>query len=186
MPQTPTQNPAPNVSQNTKPIQLNPMAQSHEPMKPVRYERLDTTTPMAPEGTVSRFLPADVHKYGPWLIPKLTQRWPQISAMTFSGWVMGWTNGNTFLFVKLPNAVGLAETFRQTPDLTLRVREVFAFCEGVEYEDQLVGIYKEFKRWARSLGATKIRDVGQASDLSNVRLRNNVGAKTDNGLMLEV
>jgi|SRR6185437_4959663 len=180
--------PAPNVSKNTVPVALNPQsAQSTIPMRHPPKMETDTKTPMLKEGEVSRFTPADVQKYGPWIIPKLTKRWPQISAMTFSGWVMGWTNGNTFLFVKLPNAVGLAEVFKETPDLRLKCREVFVFCESVEHEDQCVLIYKEFKRWARSLGVDNhIRDIGNASDLSSTRLRNNVNAQTNNGLKLEL
>ena len=177
----------PNVSQNTKPILLNPQSGgSTEPMRhPARFA-FDTTTPMVKPGAVSRFGPADVQKYGPWLIPKLTQRWPQVSAMTFSGWVMGWTNVNTILFVKTEHAVGMAEVFKETPDLKLKAREVFVFCNGVEHEDEAVLVYKEFKRWARSMGVDKIRNIGGASDLSNVRLRNNVAAVTDNGLKLEL
>lgn len=178
---------APNIFKNTKPIQINPMAQSMEPMRTMALPKVDTTTPMVREGDVTRFTPVDAQKYGPWLIPKLTARWPQISAMTFAGWVMGWTKGNTFLFVKTEDAVGLCEVFKETPDLRLKAREVFVFCNGVEHEDQCVVIYKEFRRWARTMGVeAKIRGIGNASDLSATRLRANVNAKTDNGLMVEL
>ena len=89
--------PPPNVSKNTTPVPLYKGFQ--EPIKPALPNTLDTKTPMVREGEVSRFTTADIPKYGPWLLPKLTQRWPQISQMTFSGWVMGWTAGNSFLFV---------------------------------------------------------------------------------------
>lgn len=179
--------PKPNVSQNTKPIPLNPLAsQSSEPMRhPARFE-FDTKTPMVKPGDVTKFTVADVQRYGPWLIPKLTARWPQISAMTFSGWVVGWTSINTVLFIKTENAVGMAEIYKETPDLRLKAREVFVFCNGVEHEDEAVLIYKDFKRWGRTMGVDRIRNIGAASDLSNVRLRNNVAAVTDNGLRLDL
>lgn len=160
--------------------------QSREPMKPPPVVELDTTTPMVKEGEVSRFAAADARRYGPWLIPKLTTRWPQISAMTFSGWVMSWTAANTFLFVKTANAVGLAEVFRETPDLRPRAREVFVFCNGKDYEEETLQIYRHFKKWGRSIGVAAIHDIGNASDLTPTRLRANAAAKTDNGLMFEL
>jgi hypothetical protein len=178
---------SPSPIQPTKiPLPTAGLSQSSEPIRYPEPLNLDTATPMVKEGAVSRFLNVDVQRYGPWLIPKLTTRWPQISAMTFSGWVMGWTGGNTFLFVKTPNAVGLAEIYKQTPELRVKAREVFAFCNGKDHEDEILTLYKEFKRWGKSLGVSEIIDIGNASDLSPKRLRENAGAKTDNGLMFEI
>ena len=160
--------------------------QSHEVLPPAPKMEFDTTTPMVKPGSVTRFTTVDTPKYGPWLLPKLTARWPNISAMTFSGWMMGWTSGNTFLFIKNEHAVGLAEVYKQTPDIRPKAREIFVFCESKDYEEDALQIYREFKRWGRSLGVAEIKDIGNASDLSNARLRSNCAAKTDNSLVFEL
>ena len=177
---------APPPMATTKAPLPNPFHQSHELMQPPPKMEVDTTTPMVKEGAVTRFTAVDLPKYGPWLVPKLTARWPAISAMTFSGWVMGWTGGNTFLFIKTEHAVGLAEVFKQTPEIRPKAREIFVFCESKEHEEEAVQIYKEFKRWGRSLGVAEICDIGLASDLSNAALRSRAAAKTDNRLVFEL
>lgn len=177
---------APALQSTKAPLPNTGHEPSHEPIHHPAPLELDTTTPMVREGAVSRFTNVDVQRYGPWLIPKLTSRWPQISAMTFSGWVMGWTNGNGFLFIKTENAVGLAEVFKQTPELRIKAREVFVFCNGKEHEEEALQIYREFKRWGRSLGVAAIGDIGTASDLTATKLRVSANAKTDPRMMLEL
>lgn len=170
------------------PVQVG-MRESFEPIKPPEKEIFDTTTPMVKPGSVTRFLTIDTRKYGVWLLPRLTARWPKISHMTFSGWMIGWTGGNTFLFVKTDHAVGLFEVYRETPEMTNKGREVFVFAEDpkiAQHQEEVLAIYRHAKTWGRQIGVQSIRNIGGASDLPPSRLRANAAAATDHGLKLEL
>lgn len=181
---------APASAQQTQPpLPQDGYAQSTSPIKHPEPLALDTTTPMVKPGAVTRFTASDARKYAPWLLQKLTARWPNVSAMTFSGWIVSWSGSNMFCFVKTEHAIGLAEVYRCTPELQNRARMIFCFCEDFKNENQheeMLQIYRHIKQWGRSVGVSVIEDVDNASDLSNARLRAGAAAKSKNFLVFEI
>ena len=123
---------------------------------------------------VRRVLPNDIPDIGPWLLPRLSSIWVNVSDAVWASKIRAWMMMNDAAFCRTDNVVGLAIAQRDDMDGLLRVRERFVLGrylhERLEdnklgpIERELLAIYRYFRDWSRSKNAIRI-NVLEHSDM---------------------
>lgn len=132
---------------------------------------------------VSRFSLADIQERGPWLLARLTKKWPHLSEATFAGRIRAWIGSNSHYFTKTPHAIALFRVDRTELDPLPIVSEVFVVSDAPrqqnsEAERCAVAIYRDAARWARGLAATRLI-ITEYSDHGGGRMGNLVRAEEE-------
>lgn len=98
----------------------------------------------------------DLLNIGSWLLDELRQgRWPDLTDRTIVGWLRGLMNNPEFLFICNDKAVLLAQQIREHMEPRPVVIEIFCCSQDGGMRDG-AGLYADMKRWAESLGASKL------------------------------
>lgn len=118
---------------------------------------LDTSAISVP---VSRFSLADFPECEEYLRDRLISAIPQISLMNYRSWMTSWINSNEHLFLKAPNAIGLAGIAYDPMEPRPVIQMIFLFCEGNEHLSQVIKIVREWERWGKTLGARELNLTG--------------------------
>lgn len=125
---------------------------------------------------IRRFSFADLNSFGPWILPRLRQRFPVSTEKEIASWLANQITANEALFICSRGAVAMFQ--RNFPSIgeKLTVREVFAYCtdEGL---NALYAIYEDAIKWADRIGASEVA-IGDASDISTRDVAKRFGKRT--------
>lgn len=119
---------------------------------------------------VRRFVFPDIADIGPWMLDRLRPKFPTLQDRNLHGWLRGAIDSSEYMFLKTPNAVGLAQRVNETMAESPVVIERFVLLAAASKEKQSeriaegMAIYEEFFRWSANVCATELR-VLQISDV---------------------
>jgi hypothetical protein len=120
-----------------------------------------------------RFSALDLDRMAVWLMPKLREAYPHHSDTQIVNFLRSCMVSNDWLFACTENAVLLAQIV--TPPMRLmRVDEEFCCTKEEDTLDEAADLYRDLKRWADRIGASKIL-VDQFSDVPRNMIQYRVG-----------
>lgn len=109
----------------------------------------------------------------PWLLDRLKEHWPNVAPNTWYSRLRVYMHDNGYLFVRNDRAIALAFVARDLFDRKPWVAPVFILhadrgkpnAEDEGGRSDAIALVREIVRWARTLGATEVRDVHRHCDL---------------------
>ncbi len=134
--------------------------------------RLETPLPIETPADLARprrFMAADLATHGAWLIPRMMKAYPELSEAAAVGWIKGFVVSNEYLFLRLDNAVALAQLM---PGYTLVpaqiVQERFVWVadpKNQQQVEQAAQFYGEIYDWANRLSGIQHLIVDENTDV---------------------
>jgi hypothetical protein len=149
------------------------------PTPPLVRRPEDETTPAF--GKITRVNDADLMKME-WLIPRLCEHFPDISANAWHSRLRIYMHENGYLFVRNERAVALAYVARDlfsTKPYVAPIFVVHADRDRPTVDDEggaldAIRLFREIVRWAKGLGATEVRNCQAHSDVPPGRIREQI------------
>ncbi len=170
----------PVVKQKTAP-NLTSVTPAGPPPEP---PEIDTTTPI--DVSVIPFSHRDMPKWGAWLLYRLSDIWPQFTAMSYVGLTSQHMGPPTSLFIRGRKAILLAVITRETFDARPIADIVFCFKHHPDNQDEEKDVrllFRHVENWAKRLGAKYVRILNQERvDSTLSRTKDNLWA--DEGKIL--
>ena len=122
----------------------------------------------------------------PWLLDRLKEHWPRVAPNAWYSRLRVYMHDNGYLFVRNDKAIALAFVARDLFDEKPWVSPVFVLygdkgkpvAEAEGGEAEAVQLVREIIRWARTLGATEVRDLHRHNDITPGRLESRSGGET--------
>ena len=125
-----------------------------------------------------RFQIPDLDTHGGWMVDRMCETFTHFNPRSAANSLRSIIYSNEYMFLFLPNAVGLAQTVR---DFTFEplpvVRERFVWCrDRTDKAAQIAAgiLYEEFSKWARHQGC-EIMIVEESSDVPHEEIRERLG-----------
>jgi hypothetical protein len=111
-----------------------------------------------------------------WLMPRLREAYPSHSDVQIINFLRNCIPSPDWYFVATENAVLLAQVV--TPPMRkMRVDEEFCICKHEDFWEEGADLYRDLKRWATTIGASKIC-VDSFSDVPRDVIGRRVGKVT--------
>lgn len=143
------------VKSEKTPINLTSATVAPPPSEKPEY---DTTTPVNDQ--VEALTLRDMNTWGPWLLCRLQEHFPQFTALNYTGFLSQHMSQNHYKIVRTKFAVMMAAYTRDTLDIRPVIDLVFLFKHHPDREEEnkdVRRLLRELDVWARSHGATHIR-----------------------------
>ena len=121
-----------------------------------------------------RFSFGDLSDMGFWLLDRLRVKYPHVNDQNFVGRLRSFMDSSEFLFIRLKDAVGLAQRMCGPWDADVHVEEIFVWARKESGAREALTIYDEISRWGKSMGAKEIV-VDQDCDLQREVIRGHFG-----------
>jgi hypothetical protein len=149
----------------------------------IMHERQpDETVPAF--ANIRRMTEADLTQM-PWLITRLKEHWPDVALNSWYSRLRVYMHDNGYLFVRNDRAVALAFVARNLFDLRPWVAPVFVLhadrdrpiAEDEGGAKDAIALVREIVRWAKTMGASEVRDLQIHCDISPGRLQHLVSGE---------
>lgn len=125
-----------------------------------------------------RFQVPDLDTHGMWMLPRLSDLSPSMTQRMAANFLRGIIYANDYLFLFLPDAVGLVQVVRNLSfDPTPAVIERFVWCrdkKNIPQQDAALAMYDEFAKWAKAQ-RIEVLYVNESSDVPQEKIRERLG-----------
>lgn len=122
---------------------------------------------------VRRMTMADINGFD-WLIPRLRQRYPNITETQMMGWLRGIVPSNEYFVICSPKAVAAARYERDFLQASPVVYERFVLAATEADTEEAAALYDHMLSWAKGLSAMEMM-VGVFTDVPPAMIRERIG-----------